>query len=77
MLVAAALVTGAVVLSRAQGEPEAAVPVAWMGAAYGAVGGLLFAPEGELLALPSRARAPVRLSRGWSASSGSARAGPS
>ncbi len=52
VLVAAALVTGAVVLSRAQGEPEAAVPVAWMGAAYGAVGGLLFAPEGELLALP-------------------------
>ncbi len=52
VLVAAALVTGAVVLSRAQGEPEAAVPVAWMGAAYGAVAGLLFAPEGELLALP-------------------------
>jgi type VII secretion integral membrane protein EccD len=52
VLVAAALVTGSVVLSRAQGEPEAAVPVAWMGAAYGAVAGLLFAPEGELLALP-------------------------
>jgi type VII secretion integral membrane protein EccD len=52
VLVAAALVTGSIVLSRAQGEPEAAVPVAWMGAAYGAVGGLLFAPEGELLALP-------------------------
>jgi type VII secretion integral membrane protein EccD len=52
VLVAAALVTGSIVLSRAQGEPEAAVPVAWMGAAYGAVAGLLFAPEGELLALP-------------------------
>ena len=32
-LVAVGLVTGAVVLSRAQGEPEAAVAVAWMGCA--------------------------------------------
>jgi hypothetical protein len=51
-VVAAALVTGAIVLSRAQGEPEAAVPVAWMGAGYAAVAGLLLAPEGVLLALP-------------------------
>jgi type VII secretion integral membrane protein EccD len=51
-VVAVALVTGAIVLSRAQGEPEAAVPVAWMGAGYAAVAGLLLAPEGELLALP-------------------------
>jgi type VII secretion integral membrane protein EccD len=52
VVVAVALVTGAIVLSRAQGEPEAAVPVAWMGAGYAAVAGLLLAPEGELLALP-------------------------
>jgi hypothetical protein len=51
-VVAVALVTGAIVLSRAQGEPEAAVPVAWMSAGYAAVAGLLLAPEGELLALP-------------------------
>jgi type VII secretion integral membrane protein EccD len=51
-VVAVALLTGAIVLSRAQGEPEAAVPVAWMGAGYAAVAGLLLAPEGELLALP-------------------------
>lgn len=41
--VAAALVAGAIVLSRAQDEPEAAVTVAWMGALYAAVGGLMLA----------------------------------
>ena len=51
-LVAACLVTGAIVLSRAQREPEAAVAVAWMGVGYAAVAGLLLAPEGELFALP-------------------------
>ena len=51
-LVAACLVTGAIVLSRAQREPEAAVAVAWMGAGYAAVAGLLLAPEGDLFALP-------------------------
>lgn len=45
--VAVALVAGAVVLSRAQGEAEAAVAVAWMGAGYAAVAGLMLAP-GEL-----------------------------
>src|SRR5689334_11509089 len=40
-LVAGGLVIGAIVLSRAQDEPEAAVAVAWIGAAYGAVAGLM------------------------------------
>ena len=38
-----------VVLSRAQREPEAAVAVAWMGAAYAAVAGLMLAPGGRAL----------------------------
>ncbi len=51
-LVGIGLVTGAIVLSRAQGEPEAAVAVAWMGSAYAAVAGLMFAPDGMLFGLP-------------------------
>jgi ESX secretion system protein EccD len=46
VVVAAALVTGAVVLSRAQREPEAAVAVAWMGAAYAAVAGIVLVDPG-------------------------------
>ena len=42
-VVALALVTGAIVLSRAQREPEAAVAVAWMGTAYAAVAGVMLA----------------------------------
>jgi type VII secretion integral membrane protein EccD len=41
-VVAILLVSGAVVLSRAQTEPEAAVAVGWMGAGYAAVAGILF-----------------------------------
>ncbi len=41
VVVAAALAAGAIVLSRAQGETEAAVAVAWMGTAYAAVAGLM------------------------------------
>lgn len=44
-LVAAALVSAAIVLDRAQHESEAAVAVAWMGAGYAAVGGLLIAAD--------------------------------
>ena len=51
-LVAGCLVAGAIVLSRAQREPEAAVAVAWMGTGYAAVAGLLLAPEGDLFGLP-------------------------
>ncbi|CAN5289727.1 type VII secretion integral membrane protein EccD [soil metagenome] len=41
-VLAGALTAAAIVLSRAQAEPEAAVTVAWMGAGYAAVAGLLF-----------------------------------
>lgn len=51
-VVALALVTGAVVLSRVQHEPEAAVSVAWMGAFYAAVAGFMMAPDGPVWALP-------------------------
>src|SRR3954470_831768 len=40
-VVAVALVAGAVVLSRSQHEPEAAVAVAWMGCGYAALAGLM------------------------------------
>ncbi len=50
--VALALVTGAIVLSRAQHEPEAAVAVAWMGALYAAVSGFMLAPDGMVFGLP-------------------------
>ncbi|QDH10615.1 type VII secretion integral membrane protein EccD [Nocardioides dongxiaopingii] len=49
-IVAGALVAGAIVLSRAQGEPEASVTVAWIGVGYAAVAALMFAAdEGDLL----------------------------
>ncbi len=46
-VVALALVAGAVVLSRAQHEIEAAVTVAWTGAGYAAAAGYMFAPDDE------------------------------
>lgn len=52
-VVAAALCAGAIVLSRAQREPEAAVGVAWLGAVYAAAAGLMFADhDGGLLGQP-------------------------
>jgi type VII secretion integral membrane protein EccD len=42
-LVALALVVGAIVLSRGQDEPDAAVAVAWMGTGYAAIAGLMWA----------------------------------
>ena len=42
-LVAAALLAGSVVLSRVQGEPEAAVAVSWTASLYAVVAGLLLA----------------------------------
>ncbi|MDQ4055279.1 MAG: type VII secretion integral membrane protein EccD [Actinomycetota bacterium] len=51
-VVAFALVTGAIVLSRVQDEPEAAVAVAWMGAGYATVAGLMLAPDGNLFGDP-------------------------
>ena len=56
-LVALALVVGAIVLSRGQDEPDAAVAVAWMGAGYAAVAGLMYAVTGVTARL-------LRLSRG-------------
>jgi type VII secretion integral membrane protein EccD len=51
--IAAALVVGAIVLSHAQHEPEAAVAVAWIGAGYAAVAGLMFAyDEGPFFGYP-------------------------
>ncbi|WP_435748182.1 type VII secretion integral membrane protein EccD [Nocardioides sp. SYSU DS0663] len=50
--VALSLVAGAVVLSRAQRETEAAVAVGWMAAGYAAVAGLLLVTDGVLFGLP-------------------------
>jgi type VII secretion integral membrane protein EccD len=51
--IAAALVVGAIVLSHAQQEPEAAVAVAWIGTAYAAVAGLMFAhDQGDFFGYP-------------------------
>ena len=47
-IVAVALVSGAIVLSRAQLEREAAVAVAWIGCAYAAVAGLMLAPRDDV-----------------------------
>ena len=55
-VVAAALVAGAIVLSRAQGEPEAAVTVAWMGVGYAAVAGPDVRLRRRALRLPARLR---------------------
>ena len=52
VVVAVALVTGAIVLSRVQDEPEAAVTVAWMGAGYATVAGLMLVPDRPLLGDP-------------------------
>ena len=45
-LVAATLLAGSVVLSRVQGEPEAAVAVSWTASLYAVVAGLLLAGDG-------------------------------
>ncbi|WP_300599894.1 type VII secretion integral membrane protein EccD [uncultured Nocardioides sp.] len=45
-LVAVALIAGSVVLSRVQGEPEAAVAVSWTASLYAVVAGLLLAADG-------------------------------
>lgn len=51
-IIAALLVVGAVALSRTQGERDAALALAWLGAAYGAIAGLMLVPDGPLLGLP-------------------------
>lgn len=52
VVVAVVLVGGAVVLSRAQHERDAAVAVAWMGATYAAVAGLMLVTEPPFFGLP-------------------------
>ena len=52
VVVAAALVVGAIVLSRVQHEVETAVAVAWMGAVYAAVAGLMLVTDGSFFGLP-------------------------
>jgi hypothetical protein len=52
VVVAAALVVGAIVLSRVQREAETAVAVAWMGAGYAAVAGLMLVTDGRFFGLP-------------------------
>jgi len=49
VVVAVALVSGAVVLSRVQRDAEAAVTVAWIGSGYALVAGIMLAPAGALL----------------------------
>ena len=62
---------GAIVLSRAQHEPEAAVAVAWMGSVYAAVAGLMLVTDGGLLRPPGgRRRRAARWWPGWSRWSG-------
>ncbi|MFC4783281.1 type VII secretion integral membrane protein EccD [Nocardioides sp. MAHUQ-72] len=52
VVVAAALVVGAIVLSRVQHEAETAVALAWMGSVYAAVAGLMLVTDGEFFGLP-------------------------
>ncbi len=63
--IAAALVVGAIVLSHAQHEPEAAVAVAWIGAVYAAVAGLMFAhDEGAFFGYPVAAAGGAAMAAG-------------
>jgi type VII secretion integral membrane protein EccD len=64
VVVAAALVTGAIVLSRAQGEPEAAVAVAWMGALYAAVAGLMLVTDEPFFGPPVAAAGGAAMAAG-------------
>ena len=52
VVVSLGLVLGAVVLSRAAGEDDAAVTVAWMGCAYAAVAGLMLAWDAPFFGVP-------------------------
>lgn len=63
-VVAVALVTGAIVLSRAQREPEAAVAVAWTGALYAAVAGLMLVTDPPFFGLPVAAAGGAALTAG-------------
>jgi type VII secretion integral membrane protein EccD len=63
--ISAALVVGAIVLSHAQHEPEAAVAVAWIGTAYAAVAGLMFAhDQGDFFGYPVASAGGAALAAG-------------
>ena len=62
--VAVTLVAGAIVLSRVQDEAEAAIAVAWMGAGYATVAGLMLAPDGDLFGDPMASAGGGALSAG-------------
>ena len=64
VVVSAALVVGAIVLSRAQGEPEAAVAVAWMGVLYAAVAGLMLVTDEQLFGPPVAAAGGAAMAAG-------------
>lgn len=64
VVVAAALVTGSIVLSRAQQESEAAVAVAWMGSLYAAVAGLMLVTDDPFFGLPVAAAGGGALAAG-------------
>jgi type VII secretion integral membrane protein EccD len=64
VVVAAALVTGAIVLSHAQSEPEAAVAVAWMGALYAAVAGLMLVSDPQFFGPPVAAAGGAAMGAG-------------
>jgi type VII secretion integral membrane protein EccD len=63
-LVALALVVGAIVLSRGQDEADAAVAVAWMGAGYAAVAGVMWAWDDPLFGYPVAAAGGAALVAG-------------
>jgi type VII secretion integral membrane protein EccD len=63
-LVALALVVGAIVLSRGQDEADAAVAVAWMGAGYAAVAGLMWAWDDPFFGYPVAAAGGAALIAG-------------
>ena len=50
--IALVLTAGAIVVSRAQRETDAAVVMAWLGTSYAAVTGLALAPDGAVVGLP-------------------------
>ena len=64
VVIASALVVGAIVLSRAQQEPVAAVAVAWMGILYAAVAGLMLVTDGEFFGPPVAAAGGAALAAG-------------
>ena len=63
-VIAVALVTGAIVLSRAQREAAAAVAVAWMGSCYAAVAGLMLVTDPPFFGLPVAAAGGGALAAG-------------